>query len=421
MLSAADNELLCRVGPGTPMGGYLRRFWTPFLESWRLEAGGSPEDVRLLGEDLVAWRDPSGKVGLMEARCPHRRAPMFYGRNEENGLRCVYHGWQFDHLGNCLEMPAEPAGSTFKDKLKAVAYPVEERGGVLWAYMGPRHLQPSFPEFEWTRVREDQRITSRYRHECSWFQSLEGDVDSSHISYLHWDARYQKANKDVDLWVFDRAPRWTLQPTDYGMMLAARRNTPEEGRYYWRINHFLQPFYTMVATSLDLKRLLVHIWVPIDDETSEVWDILYATDEAIEQPERDRWLGGDTPHIASLDRATARITADRSKRYGIDREAQRTWSYTGIAGIRNQDLVMVEGMGAIVDRTTEHLGTSDAAVIALRRLFQGYVRDFQEGIEPPAASEPELFNIRSWSALLPTEEHIDRDPEAQRLQGPRVK
>src|SRR5215204_3073496 len=186
MLSQAENELLCRTGPGTPMGELFRRFWLPALLPSELPAPDSePIRFRILSEDLIAFRDTNGKVGFLDQHCPHRGASLFFGRNEECGLRCVYHGWKFDAAGNCVDMPSEPAESTFKERIRQTAYPCAERGGVIWAYLGPAERQPALPELEWALLPEDQRFASKRLQECNWLQAMEGGIDSSHISFLH--------------------------------------------------------------------------------------------------------------------------------------------------------------------------------------------------------------------------------------------
>src|SRR5579875_2255125 len=184
MLSIQDNELLCNVAPGTAMGELMRLYWIPAFMSDELpEPDGRPMCVRLLCEDLVAFRDSSGRVGLVQNNCPHRGASLFFGRNEDDGLRCVYHGWKFDISGTCTDMPNEPAESNFKDKVHAVAYPTQERNGVVWVYMGARQTLPPLPDIE-PNMAEDCRVSQVIRN-CNWLQGLEGDIDTSHLGFLH--------------------------------------------------------------------------------------------------------------------------------------------------------------------------------------------------------------------------------------------
>src|SRR5258708_31645948 len=189
MLSQEENELITRVGPGTPMGNLFREYWLPAMLSEELPAADSdPVRVLMLGEQLIAFRDTNRKIGLLANHCPHRGASLFFGRNEEAGLRCVYHGWKFDVDGTCLDMPNEPAESDFRTKVKAVAYPTQERGGIVWAYLGPRSTPPTLPDLEPNMLEDDQLVVTAIQRECNWLQGLEGDIDTCHLGFLHLDA-----------------------------------------------------------------------------------------------------------------------------------------------------------------------------------------------------------------------------------------
>ncbi len=236
MLSREDNELLCRVGRGTPMGDLLRHYWLPFLPSTELsEPDCPPKKVRLLGEDLIAFRDTQGQVGLFAANCPHRGASLFFGRNEECGLRCVYHGWKFDVTGRCVDMPNEPEESTFKDKVRARAYPCRDVNGVLWTYMGPRATAPALPAFEINTLPPEHVYPPLMMlEECNWVQALEGDIDSSHIDYVH--AKLRPSSKQRGTFHQDKRPRLEVLPTDYGACYSARRRWDVDGLYWHRIH-----------------------------------------------------------------------------------------------------------------------------------------------------------------------------------------
>src|SRR5919197_1762015 len=240
MLSQADNELLTRVGPGTPMGNLLRQYWQPVLYSDELEPDGNPERVRLLGEDLIAFRDSDGRPGLLGDHCPHRGASLVFARNEACGLRCVYHGWKFDVAGRCVDMPNEPPESNFKDKIQHTAYPCVERGGLIWAYMGPKELQPPLPELEWTRVPLSHRHVSKRLQESNYLQAMEGGIESSHVSFLHsWideskrGAGWTILGQLAKYLNSDRHPHFEVLETEYGLLIGARRNA-EPDTYYWR-------------------------------------------------------------------------------------------------------------------------------------------------------------------------------------------
>lgn len=403
MLSTADNELLCRVGPGTPMGDYLRRFWIPAFQSEQLNgADGDPIELRLLGQDLMAFRATDGSIGVLDALCPHRQAPLYFGRNEDHGIRCIYHGWKFDVTGKCVDMPSEPPESDFKHKVKLIGYPVQEQGGIVWVYMGPAHMKPELPDIEWAHVPATNRNLVQYNQECNFVQAIEGDIDSSHIGFLHMELGDLKNPRtpEARYRAKDKHPRWIVEPTDYGLMLAARRDA-EEDSYYWRINHFYLPWYTTIAGPLDQSRGHGHIWVPVDDTHTQVWCVIWAPNEALTETERYHVLSGPAPHISSLDPATGKLRANKSNHFLQDRAMQRNHTFTGILGTREQDTAVVEGMGAIVDRTKEHLGTSDMAIIGMRRSLLNGAKALQNGVEPKAAFDPSLYRRRSWSEVLP--------------------
>ncbi len=265
MLSHEDNETLVRVGPGTPMGEFHRLYWIPFLLSKDLVADGQPKRVRLLGEDLVAFRTSDNAVGLVDNACAHRGAPLIYARNEECGLRCVYHGWKFDVNGQVTDMPAEPAHSRFKDKVRIKAYPCRERNGVVWTYMGhDRANPPPLPNIEWNLVPEERSHISMRVQECNWLQALEGEIDSAHAPILHGriDGQGRLGNLLAGK---DLRPVFECVRQEFGVSIAARRSLPD-GRLYWRVNQFVLPFYTMVPPQSKYPELSGHAWVSMDDE-----------------------------------------------------------------------------------------------------------------------------------------------------------
>ena len=424
MLSNADNEILCRVGPGTAMGDYLRRYWIPALMSSQLSSPDcDPLELRLLGQDFVAFRDSDGRVGVLDALCPHRQTPLYYGRNEESGLRCIYHGWKFDMTGACVDMPAEPPDSDFKHKVRLIGYPVQECSDIVWVYLGPAHLQPELPDIEWAKVSAAHRNLVHYNQECNFVQAIEGDIDSSHIGFLHMDldALRNPRTQEARYRAKDQHPRWIVEPTDYGLMLAARRDA-EPDTYYWRINHYYLPWYTTIAGPLDQSRGHGHIWVPVDDEHTQVWCVIWAPNEVLPEEERYKVLSGPNPHIASLDPATGKLGATKANHFLQDRERQRNHSFTGILGTREQDTAVVEGMGAIVDRTKEHLGTSDTAIIGMRRQLVNGAKALMGGEEPKTAFDGTRYHRRSWSEVLPRSSADDflRNERVEELMTPMV-
>lgn len=411
MLSREDNELLTRVGPGTPMGNVLRCFWQPFALSKELpNADSDPVRVRLLGEDLVAFRDSNGAVGLIQNNCPHRGASLFFGRNEEAGLRCVYHGWKFDVSGMCLDMPNEPAESDFKHKVKATAYPTREAGGILWGYLGPQDARPELPQLEWTHVPDSHRYLSKRVQFCNYLQNVEGEVDSSHVSFLHSknsaaDAAGIKADPGAslpDYMARDKAPRFFVLPTEYGMMIGARRNA-EEDSYYWRITQFLMPTYTMIPVPVGTPVSFTAA-TPIDDERMMGFTVTWHPDRPLSKEELaqiESWTGVHT----EVDKHTFKPLRNKDNDYLVDRAIQRSGrSFTGIRGIREEDLAVQESMGTVCNRTTEHLGSADLAVIAMRRRLLDAVRALeQRGEIPYEARNHERYRVRSAALVLPRE------------------
>ena len=397
MLTQADNEYLCRVGPGTPTGTLLRRFWMPAIISSELpEPDCAPLRVKLLGEELVAWRNTDGSVGIMQNACPHRGASMFFGRNEENGLRCVYHGWKFDVTGACVDMPNEPAESNFKHKIKAAAYACEEWGGAIWVYMGPPELKPVLPRPEWSLVPAEQRVVTHYIQENNWVQGVEGGIDSSHVGFLHSTVGSHRGDYTgasfMGLVAKDNAPEFRVAPTDFGLLIGARRRV-DESKDYWRVTPFTLPFYTVIPNGPNqTDHFSGHGWVPIDDE--HCWLFTYSwspTKPMSEFGERP----GHPAHYAPMQPGTRKPRQSRDNDYEIDREVQRNKTYTGIDNGSIQDRAIQETMGPIYDRTVEHLGSADTAIIMMRRHLMKMAREVEQGIEPWAASHGEVLTVRS--------------------------
>jgi phenylpropionate dioxygenase-like ring-hydroxylating dioxygenase large terminal subunit len=410
MLSIDDNETLCRVGKGTPMGELMREYWIPAVRSDELESPDCPPmRLRLLGENLIAFRATSGRVGIVRDACPHRGASLFFGRNEEDGLRCVYHGWKFDVTGACVDMPSEPAESNFKSKVRAVAYPCRERSGIVWTYMGNLDTPPQLPDLEANMLPDGDFAIGKTLRYCNWFQALEGDIDTGHAGFLH----YGKADAELlpkgtfDYYaVRDRDPRFVVEVTDFGTSYGAYRPA-EEGEYYWRIAHFLFPFYTMIPTGFLGEEVRFGAWVPVDDEHVMAWRV---------SSRRPMRAGAGAPSRSGIPGAAAsgdmlpdttdwlgkfRLAARMENDFLIDREEQRTQSYTGIKGIFTQDQAVTESMGPIYKRHQEHLGTSDAMVIRTRRRVIQAARALSEhGVRPPGALEPELYKRRSGGIIF---------------------
>ena len=416
MLSAEDDEILTRVGPGTPMGDLLRRYWTPALLSLELPAPDCPPvRVRLLGEDLVAFRDTVGRVGLLQENCPHRGASLYFGRTEQCGLRCPYHGWQFDVDGRCVDMPSEPRSSTFKDRVTATAYPVHESGGIVWTYMGPPDSMTPFRDFGTESLPAEHVQARKQLAECNWIQSMEGNLDTTHISWLHqFDAVADIPDDGSDkpgypsnamswaFWRHDGAPRLEVEDTWYGYRYAGLRTTPA-GNVHVRITDFVAPYCAIVASiPLTSRQALC---VPIDDERT--WRYGLVTQE----PRNPQNHGGaplfaGTPYTTRLNQTASGITPREytaQNEYRIDRDVQRTSTFTGIPDFNAQDLMVTESMGPIYDRSQEHLGTSDRAVIRMRRLLLSAAKALRDhGAPPPGLAEPgrDFRGIRAAEKIL---------------------
>jgi phthalate 4,5-dioxygenase oxygenase subunit len=410
MLSREENELLTQTDVGSPAGKYFRRFWLPALLASEVSTPDCPPvRIRLLGEDLIAFRDTNGQVGLLEEACPHRRASLFWGRNEECGLRCVYHGWKFDVNGICVDIPNEPQEYRLESKVRTVAYPTRVYGGLVWVYMGPPELQPELPKLEWARVPESHRYISKRLQETNYLQAIEGGIDSSHSNFLHasldafrlTDSYVEKVKNSDNLrakyHLLDKAPWFTVKKTDYGLVIAVRRKA-EEDRYYWRLTQFLVPSHTIIPYQSG-HSIHGHCWVPRDDQTCWVWTMSWNPNAPLS--ENDWGMIRDETFVhARVDPVTFKSVRNKENNYKVDREQQRTSTMTGIHGFASQDQAIQESMSPIVDRTRERLGTSDTAIIAMRRLLLQEIRELAQAHEPFAAQHADVYWVRSASLLL---------------------
>ncbi len=408
MFTKEDNEKLCRVGAGTAMGDAFRSMWMPFLLPEELpEADCPPIRVRLLGEDLIAFRDSRGQIGLLDRYCPHRRVDLFYGRNEECGLRCVYHGWKFDTTGAIVDMPTEPDNTQMKQDTRIKSYPVMEWGGVIWAYMGPLETMPATPpELEWGLVPADYRFITKRLQRTNYAQGVEGGIDSSHVGILHshldsenphrpFRERQISPNLSIPYLASDTAPKFFIRPTNYGMAIGARRNAGEE-EYYWRVTQFLAPFYTMIAPLKEDRAYMGHAWVPIDNENCWVFTMTWNSDRPLSQEELDH----GAVHSDVMNDGSYRPLVSADNDYGIDRVRQRLHSSTGIDGIGMQDTAVQESMGPIVDRSLENLGSGDAAIVGFRRSLLKMAEQRAKTGRLDVADHPEWYRVRSTAALL---------------------
>ena len=405
MTTQRENETLTRVGPGTPMGELMRRYWIPAVMSEELKADGEPMRLMLLGEKLIAFRDTNGRVGVMDHRCPHRCASLFFGRNEEGGIRCVYHGWKFDTEGKCLDMANVPPHQDFKHKVHAKAYKTCERNGVVWLYMGDQAKVPAMPDIPATlRPAEDMKIWMAHR-DCNWLQGLEGELDTSHLGILHLGNAHKGSDFLQETHKYatgNRTPEYALADTEVGCMYGAYRPA-EQNSLYWRVGHFAMPFWAMMPILPIERCILARAYVPIDDTHSMI--VIWGDKRG--NPRTQESAGGDfivgyTHNPQFLPNTTDwmgrwRLEASLANDYFIDRAVQKTQSPTGIDGVIIQDDAVTTSMGAIADRPFEHLAPSDAMIARMRRRLLGAVQTMEkDGTPPPGAEDGEAYGgIRS--------------------------
>ena len=396
------------------MGNLMRQYWIPSLQSADLpEKDGAPLRVRLLGENLVAFRNTEGRVGLIDHVCPHRCASLFFARNEENGLRCLYHGWKFDVEGRCVDIPNEPPGSEFQRANPHHRVSVRGKNGIVWTYLGPdRDHPPPLPELGWALVEPKQRGALRYQRACNWLQAMEGDFDSSHLSFLHlaFDPKLQGTaeNKQAGIDYYrniarmDKQPLLEVQDTDVGVMYGARRDA-EEGKFYWRVTQFMLPFYTSVPGFGGKNR--DKVWVPLDDEHTMVWEPHWSSTRELSAEEQKGWKDrvGPSGFLPDTDDwlGKKRFAANAENDYLLDRQRQKNINFSGMENVTPiQDGAMQESMGAICDRTQEHLGASDAAIVRLRRRLLNAARELEKNKIPPGVENPALYHKHGDQLLL---------------------
>jgi len=423
-MNAKDSEELTRVGAGTVMGEFMRQYWIPAIKSSELQRDGAPMRLMLLGEKLIAFRDSSGRVGVMQHQCPHRCASLFLGRNEEDGIRCIYHGWKFDVEGNCVDMPSVPAGQEFKDKVKAKAYKVAERNGLIWVYMGPRTQAPPLPMVEVALLPEDQVDIILIQRDCNWMQALEGDIDTSHFGFLHVghvEPDEVPAGHPLQFTTEERAPQYHVRDTAWGTGYAAYRQVQADNapRTYWRFSNFMFPFWTQTPQGEFPLHVHARAWVPIDDTHTMFVFLRWRSPmkTSLAPLKSGRPVGGGKPVAEYQPVSTEwlgrwRLKANEGNDWMIDREAQRSNRiYSGIDNIHLQDQAVTESMGPITDHASEHLGPGDLMIARTRRRALQAARAFRDtGMTPPGVDNPEVFlasrsgyfladPAREWQAL----------------------
>ncbi|MFD2238076.1 aromatic ring-hydroxylating dioxygenase subunit alpha [Aureimonas populi] len=398
MMSQAQNDLITRIAPGTPAGEMMRRYWQPAALVDELSPERPVVAVRLLGQDFVLFRDGSGRYGLMDRDCPHRGADLAYGRIEADGLRCAFHGWLFDATGQCIQTPAEPVGSTLCQRIRQKAYPVQERNGILFAYLGEGE-PPAFPELDCFVAPQTHVFAFKGLIECNWLQALEVGIDPAHASFLHrffededpadaYGKQFRSASSGTDLPMtkilreYDR-PIINVERTEYGLRIIALREIDEQ-RTHVRVTNQVFPHGFMIPMSHDMTITQWH--VPIDDENC-YWYAFFTSYGAPVDKEKMR-----EQRLELFELPLYKSRRNKTNEYGFDPHEQESSTYTGMGlDINVHDQWAVESMGAIQDRTREHLGQSDKAIVQYRRLLR-------EQIEKVAAGEEPLMWLDSRSA-----------------------
>jgi phthalate 4,5-dioxygenase len=418
VLRKEQNDLLTQTGPGKPMGRLFRCYWLPALLSEELPNNECPPvRVKLLSERLVAFRDTSGRFGLIDEFCAHRGVSLWFGRNEECGLRCPYHGWKYDVTGQCIEVPSEPEESGFSRKIKLKSYPLVERGGLLWTYMGPPERQPALPEWEFAVVPQGHSFTSKRLQENNWLQAMEGGIDSSHVSFLHRGSLDAdplfKGAKGNRYNLSDSRPHFEVVESPGGLHIGARRNA-EHGHYYWRITQWVMPSFTMIPPRGNYP-VHGHFWVPIDDESCWTWSFDYRATAPLSQQEVEAMRAGKGIHSVYVP-GTFRPRANKDNDYLMDRAAQKAGiTYSGVEGIAMQDASLQESMGPIVDRTKENLVSTDNGIIMARhRLLRAAKALTERDIIPPGV-EVTHQRVRSAAVILPSDKAY-KDAACEALQ-----
>ncbi len=435
MLSVEDNQLVTDTNKGTPMGDLFRRFWLPVALSDELPGVDCvPKRVRVLGEDLIAFRDTDGNVGLVDAFCPHRGAPMFFGRNEEHGLRCIYHGWKFDVTGACTDLPNSVEGGTYKDKVKITAYPCVDKGDLIWAYMGPAEKQPPFPEFEWTKLPKSHRYVTKFIEQCNYLQAMEGDYDPSHARFLHstLDANASNPGNTVRGGLsqqntaqiggeIDASEEWpravgnrrvttadqrlnNTKLIDYEQaMLSVQTQQQSDGRYaasaaatWW------MPIFCTAGIAR-AGHFSSNMRIPIDNESLMFYRLRWSWDPMSDEDLAEYKHGGYThPELIP---GTWMPQANLQNDYLVDRVAQKHLTYSGIKTFPLQDIALIEAQwGPIAKRQYEHLVKSDFMIIHVRQRLLKAAKELMQGIEPVGPQRPEVFRFHRETAVGNTEE-----------------
>jgi phthalate 4,5-dioxygenase len=394
MMAKEESDLLTVTGPGTPGGELLRHYWQPAALSEELEAGGDPLAVKLLGEELVLFRDDKRRIGLLETHCSHRGADLSYGRCEDGGLRCIYHGWLYDVEGNVLEQPGEPNKGEGRHTIRHPSYPCREAGGIVFAYLGPA-APPLLPNYEFLLVPEQHRFVQKIYHECNYLQSNEGNIDPVHLSFLHRNLEQSESDRKRrvpgsqtspnSLFSADLAPQIEVELTDFGLRIFTIRNIENE-QIYVRTSNFIMPNFTAFPGQTAPSGYSVNWHVPIDDTSHWKYVIVFDREKPLQKELVLRGRNDLTPDY--------RLKRNKTNRYQQDRQSMKDQSFSGIGhNFQAQDACVIESAGAVQDRTKEHLVTSDKAIVAARKLMLKSIQDVRAGqdalhvVRDPAAND----------------------------------
>ena len=415
MLSAIENATLTETGPTTTMGKVFRHYWQPALLSRELESDGAPRRITLMGEDFVAFRDSSGAVGVVEPRCSHRGANLFFGRNEECGLRCVYHGWKFDTRGECIDMPTSTAdvADRMKPKAKIRALPAKDWGDIIWVYPGEGE-PPELPQFEFATLPPEHRFVSKKFQQCNWAQAVEGGLDTAHFSYLHANiANGEKAslvpgdgiNEPPSIarfrWLIeDGMPRFTIMRHDAGLTLGAARQADSDEQY-WRLTQFLMPNHSLAPNTFPGEMYQGNSWVPVNDVSCWIYCYAWNPDRPLSDAERSQYAAG-RGIFAEVDEQYIPIR-NRDNDYLLDRSRQRNSNFTGIEGISEQDAAIADSQGLIADRNREMLGQTDLGIVRFRQLMLQAAGAVADGGRPHGVDSSHAYGIRSGDAMAATD------------------
>ena len=405
MLSQEENELLTRIEGDAPMGRMMQRYWLPAAKSDEVsEPDGTPVRVRMFGENLVLFRDTDGRLGLVEEGCPHRLTSLALGRNEECGLRCVYHGWKFDVTGKCVDMPTDPEAYGYRERIRITAYPVREAGGLVWAYLGPAEHMPVFPGYDWMQLPDAERVIIKLGERANYLQAIEGAVDSAHSWFLHRGSTKHWAKRIAIS--ADISPKLEAEDTSYGFRYAAirRPNDNAGAEKYVRVTLFVVPTTSFIPRPLDpAQAAQIQIHVPVDDRHSMFYGIFFSQNGLpVEREEMLESMRGRR----GVDIADDYFSFDHiCNMWHQDRAAMKNGSWIGITGFPHQDIAVQESMGPIVNRTREHLGVSDVGIIRMRRRLLDAVGRFQRG-EPLVGQDGTVpfDRLRAEQSVIP----IDR-------------